>query len=86
MLHLITGHLDLGSLLLMRLLTDSCGQGQGRSMESQCASVVSPAGILGFLVDTVAFPSCLGPGVHATEDGPTEKKQAISIPIIYSYF
>lgn len=86
MLHLIIGHLDLGSILLMMLLMDSCGQGQGRSMEGQYASVASPARILGFLIDIVAFPSCLGSEVHAIEDGPTEKKQAISIPIIYSYF
>lgn len=31
-LYLGTGHLDLGSVLLTMLLTDSCGQGQGRSM------------------------------------------------------
>lgn len=75
-LHLITRCRDLYSVLILMHLTDSCGQGQGRSMEGQYAWVTSPAGILGFLTDIIAFQTCLELGVHATEDGPAGKKQA----------
>jgi hypothetical protein len=47
-LHLITGHRDLGSTLLMMLLMDSSWRARVHGMEGQYASGVSPARILDF--------------------------------------
>lgn len=54
-------------------------------MEGRYASVASPARILDILIGIAAFQTCPGSGVHATEDGSTEKKQGINIPIIHNF-